>query len=496
VEPTGQLSLLPGDEKFGRKALTFDDVLLEPAASDIIPRDVQLQTRLTTTINLNTPLVSSPMDTVTTSHMAIAMAREGGIGFIHKSLDIENQVAEVRRVKRSEHAIIEDPVVVRPEDSIESVRNLTTEYNFAGFPVVDGQGRLIGILTHRDLRFEENGHRKVKDVMTSENLVTGTPTTSLDEALERMGKHKVEKLPLVDDRGLLRGLITIGDIEKVQKFPLSAKDSTGRLLVGAAVGVTGQALERVKALVTAEVDVIIVDSAHGHSRNVLKTIQDIKEAYPNLPVIGGNVATYAGAKALAEAGADGIRVGIGPGSICTTRVVAGIGVPQLTAIYDAAQAAEPFKVPVMADGGIRYSGDIVKALAAGASSVMLGSLLAGTDESPGETEIYQGRKYKVYRGMGSIGAMRAGSPDRYFQEQGPKLIPEGIEGRVAYRGSLAETLFQLVGGLRAGMGYTGSRTVEELRTRARFVQISNAGISESHPHDVQITKEAPNYTVN
>jgi IMP dehydrogenase len=488
-------SLLPeANQKFGKEALTFDDVLLAPAKSEVIPRDVQVETRLTKTLRLNIPLISSPMDTVTESNLAIAMARAGGMGFIHKSLSLEAQVREVRLVKRSEHAVIDDPIVLRPEDTIQTTKDLAAQHHFAGFPVVDGDHRLVGILTHRDLRFEENGHRQVRDVMTSNNLITGGPDTTLQQAYVLMQRHKVEKLPLVDSSGRLTGLITISDLEKVQKFPSAAKDAHGRLLVGAAIGVTAEAMDRAAALAGAGVDAVIIDSAHGHSKNVLETVAAVKQRFPDLQVIGGNVATAEGAIDLCRAGADAVRVGIGPGSICTTRIVAGIGVPQLTAVYDAAKAAAMFDVPVIADGGIRYSGDIVKALAAGASTVMLGSLLAGTDESPGETEIYQGRKYKVYRGMGSIGAMRAGSPDRYFQEQGPKLIPEGIEGRVAYRGNVAETLYQLIGGLRSGMGYTGCRTIIQLHTNAKFMRITGAGVQESHPHDVQITREAPNYT--
>lgn len=483
------------NQKFGPEALTFDDVLLVPARSEVVPRDVDVSTSLTRGLRLNTPLVSSPMDTVTEARMAIAMAREGGIGFIHKSLNIEQQAKEVDKVKRSEHGVIVDPVFCHPEDTIRKADEIMGHYHISGVPVVDHSGRLVGILTNRDLRFIENWDQFVGDVMTRENLITAGVGTTLEQAKEILRRYKVEKLPLVDEQGYLKGLITIKDIEKARKYPNSAKDDKGRLLVGAAVGVTAQVMARVDALVEAGVDVIIVDSAHGHSKNVLETVAGIKRRQPQLQVIGGNVATYDGARDLCEAGADAVRVGIGPGSICTTRVVAGIGVPQLTAVFDSARAASEYGVPVIADGGVRYSGDIVKALAAGAHSVMLGSLLAGTDESPGEMEIYQGRSFKVYRGMGSISAMKEGSPDRYFQEAGPKLVPEGIEGRVPYRGLLSETLFQLVGGLRAGMGYTGSRSIEELRTKTRFMRITNAGVQESHPHDVQITKEAPNYTV-
>ncbi len=482
------------DQKFGHESLTFDDVLLLPAKSEVLPSEVSLATYLTKDIKLNIPLMSSPMDTVTTANMAIAMAREGGIGFIHKSFTAETQAAEVRRVKRSEHAIIDDPIVCGPEDTIETARKLSRQYLFSGFPVVDSEHRLIGILTNRDLRFEINGNTKVKDVMTSKNLITGPANTGLVEARQILCKHKVEKLPLVDKKNVLKGLITISDIEKVEKYPQSSKDSQGRLLAGAAVGVNNQIVERVTALVEAGVDAVIIDSAHGHSKGVLEAVKLVKQHFPKLAVIGGNAATFEAAADLAKAGADAIRVGIGPGSICTTRVVAGIGVPQLTAIYDTARAGAIAGIPVIADGGIRYSGDITKALAAGAQSVMLGSLLAGTDESPGETEIYQGRRFKVYRGMGSIGAMREGSPERYFQKSGQKLIPEGVEGRVPYSGTISEIVFQLVGGLRAGMGYTGSANIEELRHKTRFTRISNSGIKESHPHEVQVTREAPNYT--
>lgn len=481
-------------DKIGPEALTFDDVLLLPARSEVLPRDVDVSTRLTRQIRLNVPLVSAPMDTVTESRMAIAMAREGGIGIIHKSMPIHEQAAEVDRVKRSEHGIITDPVFVHPEDTIRRAEEIMARYHISGVPVVDRDHRLVGILTNRDLRFEENWDRPVHEVMTRENLITAPVGTTLDQAKEILRRHKVEKLPLVDGDGRLRGLITIKDIQKAKQYPNSAKDARGRLLVGAAVGVTPQTLQRVDALVEAGVDVVVVDSSHGHSAGVLEMVAAIRRRHPNLAIIGGNVATYEGALDLIEAGADAIRVGIGPGSICTTRVVAGIGVPQLTAILECARAARPRGVPVIADGGIRYSGDIVKALAAGADTVMIGSLFAGTDESPGEMEIFQGRSFKVYRGMGSIGAMKEGSPDRYFQEQGAKLVPEGIEGRVPYRGPLSETIFQLVGGVRSGMGYCGCRTIPELQERGRFIRITSAGVRESHPHDVQITKEAPNYS--
>ncbi|MFO7172471.1 MAG: IMP dehydrogenase [Bacillota bacterium] len=481
--------------KFGPEALTFDDVLLVPARSDVVPRDVDVSTQLTRGIRLNIPLVSSPMDTVTEARMAIAMAREGGIGIIHKNMSIEEQAAEVDKVKRSEHGIITDPVYVHPEDSIAKAEEIMARYHISGVPVVDHDMKLVGILTNRDLRFEENFSRPVREVMTKENLITAPVGTTLEQAKEILRKYKVEKLPLVDSDGRLKGLVTIKDIQKARQYPNAAKDDRGRLLVGAAVGVTGNMMARVDALVEAGVDVIVVDSAHGHSVHVLNAVAAIRKRHPKLQIIGGNVATYEGALDLIEAGVDAVRVGVGPGSICTTRVVAGIGVPQLTAIFEAARAAMPRGIPVIADGGIRYSGDITKALAAGASTVMIGSLFAGTDESPGEMEIYQGRSFKVYRGMGSLGAMREGSPDRYFQEQGPKLVPEGIEGRVPYRGPLADTIFQLVGGLKAGMGYCGCRTIKELHEKARFIRITPAGVRESHPHDVQITKEAPNYSV-
>lgn len=482
------------EKKFGPEALTFDDVLLLPGRSEVVPRDVDVATQLTRRIRLNIPLVASPMDTVTEARMAIAMAREGGIGIIHKSLSIDDQAAEVDKVKRSEHGIITNPVYVHPEDSIAKAEEIMARYHISGVPVVDRDQRLVGILTNRDLRFEDNYSRPIYEVMTKENLITAPVGTTLEQAKEILRRVKVEKLPLVDAEGRLKGLVTIKDIQKARQYPNAAKDDRGRLLVGAAVGVTGAMMNRVDALVEAGVDVVVVDSAHGHAVAVLNAVAAIRQRHPHLQIIGGNVATYEGALDLVKAGVDAVRVGVGPGSICTTRVVAGIGVPQLTAIFEAARAAAPHGVPVIADGGVRFSGDITKALAAGASSVMIGSLFAGTDESPGEMEIYQGRSFKVYRGMGSLGAMRDGSPDRYFQEQGPKLVPEGIEGRVPYRGPLADTVFQLIGGLRSGMGYTGCRTIPELHERARFVKITSAGVRESHPHDIQITKEAPNYS--
>ncbi|HEY8346413.1 MAG TPA: IMP dehydrogenase [Symbiobacteriaceae bacterium] len=484
------------DEKFGPEALTFDDVLLVPARSEVLPRDVDLTTKLTKTIKLNIPLISAAMDTVTEARMAIAMAREGGIGIIHKSMSIQQQAEEVDKVKRSEHGVITDPIFVHPDDMVDKALELMARYRISGVPVVErGTRKLVGILTNRDLRFEDNWNQPVANVMTKEGLITAPVGTTLEQAKEILRRHKVEKLPLVDEHGVLKGLVTIKDIEKAKKYPNSAKDERGRLLCGAAIGVSPDVLERTGALVDAGVDVVVLDSAHGHSRGVIETLKLVKRNFPKLQVIAGNVATPEGTRDLIEAGADAVKVGIGPGSICTTRVIAGVGIPQITAIYECAKAAEETGTPIIADGGIKYSGDIVKAIAAGAHTVMLGSLLAGTDESPGEMEIYQGRSFKVYRGMGSLGAMKAGSGDRYFQADAPKLVPEGIEGRVPYRGPLSETVFQLVGGIRAGMGYCGCRTIEELRRNGRFRRITQAGLRESHPHDVQITKEAPNYTV-
>lgn len=477
-----------------QEALTFDDVLLEPAASDVLPRQVEIGTQFTRGLSLNLPMVSSPMDSVTESKMAIAMAREGGIGIIHKSLSAETQAAQVRLVKRSEHGVIADPITCGPDDNLRVVDQTMAKYRISGVPVIGERGELVGIITNRDLRFEENLDRPVSEVMTKDRLITAAPGTTLEVAKRILAKFKIEKVPLVDEHGILKGLITLKDIEHVSRYPHAAKDKQGRLLVGAAVGVTDSLAERVQGLVGAEVDVVVVDSAHGHARAVLEAVSMIKRRWPDLQVIGGNVATYDGARALCLAGADAIRVGVGPASICTTRVVAGVGVPQLSAVYEASRVTAEFGIPVIADGGIRYSGDIVKALAAGARTVMLGSVLAGTDESPGELEVYQGRAFKTYRGMGSVGAMRDGSPDRYFQEQGSKLVPEGIEGRVPHRGPLAETLFQLVGGLRSGMGYTGAGSLEQLRVKARFRKITGSGVTENHPHDIMITREAPNYT--
>ncbi|MBZ4664245.1 MAG: guaB [Caloramator sp.] len=481
--------------KILKQAYTFDDVLLVPQKSDVLPKDVEVSTYLTKKIKLNIPLMSAGMDTVTESKMAIAMAREGGIGIIHKNMSIEEQALEVDKVKRSEHGVITDPFFLSPEHTIEDANRLMARYRISGVPIVEG-GRLVGIITNRDIRFEKDYSRRISEVMTKDNLITAPVGTSLKEAGEILRRHKIEKLPLIDENYALKGLITIKDIEKAVKFPNSAKDERGRLLVGAAVGVTVDTMDRVKALYEAGVDVIVVDTAHGHSKGVLDTVYRIKNEYPELQVIGGNVATIEATRDLILAGADCVKVGIGPGSICTTRVVAGVGVPQLTAVMDCAEEADKYGIPIIADGGIKYSGDIVKALAAGASVVMMGSLLAGCEESPGEEEIYQGRRFKVYRGMGSIAAMQKGSKDRYFQQDNKKLVPEGVEGRVAYKGPVADTLYQLVGGLRAGMGYCGARNIEELKQKAVFVVQTSAGLRESHPHDIYITKEAPNYTTD
>lgn len=482
-------------EKFGPEGLTFDDVLLIPAMSEVLPRDVDVSTRLSKNIRLNIPLVSAGMDTVTEARMAIAIAREGGIGVIHKNMSIVRQAQEVDKVKRSEHGIIIDPIFLSPDHTVREAAELMSKYHISGVPIVEN-GKLVGILTNRDIRFEEDLEQGIRSVMTKENLITAPKGTTLDEAKRIMREHKIEKLPLVDEESRLCGLITIKDIEKTRKYPNSAKDERGRLLAAAAVGVGKDTLERAEALVDAGVDVLVVDTAHGHSRGVIETLRALKKRIGEVDIIAGNVATAEGALALIDAGADAVKVGVGPGSICTTRVVAGIGVPQLTAIYEAAKAASRYGVPVIADGGVKWSGDIVKAIAAGADSVMLGSLLAGTDESPGELEIYQGRTYKSYRGMGSIGAMRDGAADRYFQEGAAKLVPEGIEGRVPYRGPVSEMVFQLVGGIRAGMGYCGVRNIVELKTKTHFIRITSAGLRESHPHDVSITREAPNYMLD
>ena len=474
--------------------MTFDDVLLVPAASEILPRDVVAATRLTKKIALNVPLMSAGMDTVTESRMAIAMAREGGIGVIHKNMPAERQAVEVDRVKRSEHGVISDPIYLGANNYVNEALVLMERYRISGVPVVEN-GKLVGILTNRDLRFERDLDKLVGDAMTKINLVTAPVGTTLEQAKVILQKYKVEKLPIVDDDFNLCGLITIKDIEKSRQFPLSAKDDGGRLLVAAAVGVAADTMERVEALIAAKVDAIVIDTAHGHSRGVLNAVEHVKNKYPDLQIIGGNVATPEGTRDLIIAGVDAVKVGIGPGSICTTRVVAGVGVPQITAVYDCAQEGAKHGIPIIADGGIKYSGDVVKAIAAGADVVMLGSLLAGCEESPGEMEIYQGRSYKVYRGMGSLGAMKEGSKDRYFQENEAKLVPEGVEGRVPYRGTLADSVFQLIGGLRAGMGYCGTATIEDLKTKTKFIRITAAGLRESHPHDVVITKEAPNYSL-
>ncbi len=480
------------------EAYTFDDMLLVPAHSTVLPAEVDISTRLTRTINLNIPIVSAAMDTVTEADMAISIAREGGIGIIHKNMPLEKQVREVARVKKSESGMITDPVTVNPNQHIREVQEIMHEYRISGVPVVEGE-KLVGIVTNRDLRFETNPDRQVSEVMTSENLVTAPVGITLEESKELLHEHRIEKLLVVDDSGNLSGLITIKDIEKIKKYPNSCKDELGRLRVGAEVGAGENRLSLTQALVDAGVDVIVVDSAHGHSQNVIDAVAEIKNHFPELQVIAGNVATPEGAEALIKAGADAIKVGVGPGSICTTRIVAGVGVPQLTAIHNCATVTEKYQLPLIADGGIKFSGDFTKAIGAGAHCIMAGSLFAGTDESPGELELYKGRQYKVYRGMGSLGAMKEGSKDRYFQEEVSsisKLVPEGIEGRVSYRGPLSATIFQLVGGLRSGMGYLGCRTIEELRQNARFVKISTAGLRESHVHDVNITKESPNYWID
>ena len=481
------------DDKFGMRGLTFDDVLLVPAASDVLPYQVDLKTQLTRDISLNIPMISSGMDTVTESRMAIAMAREGGMGVIHKNMSIEEQAHEVDTVKRSEHGVIVDPIFLSPQNLLSDAEELMRKYKISGVPITE-HGKLVGIITNRDMRFETDLSRQIGECMTSEGLVTAPEGTSLEMAKSILSKHRIEKLPLVDKDSNLKGLITIKDIEKATKYPNSAKDTSGRLLVGAAVGVSKDMYDRLDALVAAKADVIIVDTAHGHSAGVLRTLKEIKQAYPHIPVIAGNVATAAGTEALIEAGADAVKIGIGPGSICTTRVIAGIGVPQITAVYESAQVARRYGIPIIADGGIKYSGDIAKAIAAGANVVMMGNILAGTDESPGETVIYQGRSYKVYRGMGSLGAMKLGSKDRYFQTEAKKLVPEGIEGRVPYKGMLADTIFQMVGGLRASMGYCGCHNIQEMIENTQFIQITAAGLKESHPHDVSITVEAPNYS--
>lgn len=480
-------------EKCIGEGLTFDDVLLVPQKSEVLPRDVDLTTRLTRTISLNIPLASAAMDTVTEARLAIAIAREGGIGIIHKNMSIQRQAEQVDKVKRSEHGVIVDPFYLSPDHLLSDAAALMAKYRISGVPITES-GKLVGIITNRDIRFETDFSKKIRDVMTSTNLITAPEGTTLEQAQEILRKYKVEKLPIVDDNGMLKGLITIKDIEKAIKYPNSAKDKNGRLLAGAAVGISADTMERVEALVAAGVDVITVDTAHGHSASVINMVKQIKKKFTGVQIIAGNVATADATRELIEAGADCVKVGIGPGSICTTRVVAGVGVPQITAILDCAREADKYDIPVIADGGIKYSGDIVKAIAAGASVVMIGGILAGTEESPGETELYQGRRFKVYRGMGSMGAMEAGSRDRYFQDEVKKLVPEGVEGRVPFKGPLADTVYQLVGGLRAGMGYCGTPTIRELQKNGKFIRITGAGLRESHPHDIYVTKEAPNYS--
>ena len=476
------------------EGITFDDVLLVPAYSEVIPNQVELKTHLTKKIELNIPMMSAGMDTVTEHRMAIAMARQGGIGIIHKNMTIEQQAEEVDKVKRSENGVITDPFYLSPEHTLEDANNLMAKFRISGVPITEGR-KLVGIITNRDLKFETDFSKKIKESMTSEGLVTAKEGITLDEAKKILAKARKEKLPIVDDEGNLSGLITIKDIEKQIKYPNSAKDAQGRLLCGAGVGVTANILDRVDALVKAKVDVIVIDTAHGHSANVLRVVKMVRDAYPELGIIAGNVATGEATKALIEAGVDAVKVGIGPGSICTTRVVAGIGVPQVTAIMECYEAAKPYGIPIIADGGIKYSGDMTKAIAAGANVCMMGSIFAGCDESPGTFELFQGRKYKVYRGMGSIAAMENGSKDRYFQQDAKKLVPEGVEGRVAYKGTVEDTVFQLIGGIRSGMGYWGAKTIEDLKESGRFVKISAATLKESHPHDIHITKEAPNYSV-
>lgn len=485
------------EEKFVKEALTFDDVLLIPGKSDVEPKDVNISTHLTKKIKLNTPLMTAAMDTVTESEMAIAIAREGGIGIIHKNMSIEAQADMVDRVKRSENGVITNPFYLSPEKTVAEADELMGKFKISGVPICEN-GKFVGIITNRDMAFlsEEDFKQPISAVMTKENLITAPVGTTLQEAKELLKKHKVEKLPLIDEKGNLGGLITIKDIEKSIQYPNSSRDEKGRLLCGAAIGATPDVLDRVDALVKAGADVLVLDSAHGHNSNIVKSVAKVKAGYPDVQLIAGNVATAEATHDLIEAGADAVKVGIGPGSICTTRVVAGIGVPQVTAIFDAAREAEKYGVPIIADGGIKYSGDIVKALAAGGSVVMVGSLVAGCKESPGETEIYQGRQFKVYRGMGSLAAMGKGSSDRYFQGGNKKLVPEGVEGRVPYKGPLADTVFQMIGGIRAGMGYTGCATITDLHEKAKFCKISGAGLKESHPHDIQITKEAPNYSFN
>ena len=481
-------------KKFEKEGLTFDDVLLIPAKSDVLPADVSLKTRLTNKITLNIPVLSAAMDTVTEANLAIAIAREGGAGTIHKNMTIEAQVDHVDRVKRSENGVITNPIFLGPENYVYEAEALMHKFKISGVPVCDENKRVIGIITNRDMRFLVDFNQKISEVMTRENLVLAPEGTTLSEAQEILRRNKIEKLPLVNANNELKGLITIKDIEKAYKYPNSAKDSKGRLLCGAAIGVTADCLERAGALLAAGADFLVLDSAHGHSQGIINKVYEVKKAFPDAQIIAGNIATGAAARELIEAGADAVKVGIGPGSICTTRVVAGIGVPQVTAICDAAEVADKYGIPVIADGGLKYSGDIVKAIAAGASTVMIGSMFAGCEESPGAEELYQGRRFKVYRGMGSIAAMQNGSKDRYFQQNNKKLVPEGVEGRVPYKGALADTIYQLMGGLRSGMGYCGAATIDALRENGQFVRITGAGLRESHPHDINITKEAPNYS--
>lgn len=483
------------NDKIIKEGLTFDDVLLIPQESNFLPREVNLTTRLTKKIKINIPMMSAAMDTVTESNMAIAVAREGGMGIIHKNMTIDEQAAEVDKVKRSEHGVIVDPFSLSPEHTLNDAEELMHKYKISGVPITEGE-KLVGILTNRDLKFETDYTKKIKECMTKENLVTAPVGTTLDDAKDILRRNKIEKLPIVDDNFNLKGLITIKDIEKAIQYPNSARDENGRLLVGAALGVTADVLERAEKLVKSKVDAVVLDSAHGHSMNIANCLRKVKDAFPDLQVIAGNIATAEAAEFLIKAGADAVKVGIGPGSICTTRVVAGIGVPQITAICDVAEVAAKYDIPVIADGGIKYSGDLVKAIAAGADVIMMGSVLAGCEESPGDTEIYQGRQFKVYRGMGSLGAMNDGSKDRYFQEGAKKLVPEGVEGRVPYKGAVSDTIFQMLGGLRSGMGYCGTKSIPELKKNGKFVRITGAGLKESHPHDVNITKESPNYSVN
>ncbi|HLR09962.1 MAG TPA: IMP dehydrogenase [Sporosarcina sp.] len=486
------------ESKFAREGLTFDDVLLVPGPSDVLPKDVSLSVDLTDKITLNIPMISAGMDTVTEARMAISMARQGGLGVIHKNMSIEEQAEQVVQVKRSENGVITNPFYLTPEHQVFDAEHLMGKYRISGVPIVNNEEelKLVGIITNRDLRFIQDYSLEINDVMTKENLVTAPVGTTLADAEKILQQYKIEKLPIVDENGILKGLITIKDIEKVIEFPNAAKDHHGRLLVGAAVGVTSDTMLRVEKLVKAEADLIVIDTAHGHSKGVIEMVQKIRQEYPELDIVAGNVATAEAARALYEAGADIVKVGIGPGSICTTRVVAGVGVPQITAVYECAAVARELGKAIIADGGIKFSGDIMKALAAGGHVVMLGSLLAGTTESPGETELFQGRRFKVYRGMGSVGAMEKGSKDRYFQDDAKKLVPEGIEGRMPYKGDLADTIHQLVGGIRAGMGYCGTKDLHDLRENAQFIRMTGAGLRESHPHQVQITKEAPNYTLS